>query len=342
MLNIRPRRVYCANFLAFAVLLIVFAQPRASAQNNVYALTKSGDFGTLSLGNGTFTKLGNTGTKLAGLAELGANLFGGAYGGSTLYQVSLKDGSLTGLGFNLTMTYLSMGATTGALYAIGTDLNLYYVVHGVENDLHVVLRGATGLPTGTTAMSANGSVLYATVDSGSGSILYSLNTNTGAATPIGNTGLAKIDSLVYRDNALYAAPDNGTLYTLNTNNGTATFVANTNIMAQGMALPASTFTPLYEFTGGADGGSPLAGLIMDRNGNLYGTANIGAIHGGNCPYGCGTVFELTPQGQNWIFSTLYSFMGGTDGYGPQAPVILGSDGKLYGTTAYMGAPGNQG
>jgi uncharacterized repeat protein (TIGR03803 family) len=52
---------------------------------------------------------------------------------------------------------------------------------------------------------------------------------------------------------------------------------------------------LYSFSGGADGGNPYSGLIMDKQGNLYGTT----AHGGdsNCNDGsqtpCGVVFELS-------------------------------------------------
>ena len=47
------------------------------------------------------------------------------------------------------------------------------------------------------------------------------------------------------------------------------------------------FDPLYEFTGGSDGGSPLGGVVIGPNGALYGTT-FGTV-GGNF----GTVFELT-------------------------------------------------
>ena len=38
---------------------------------------------------------------------------------------------------------------------------------------------------------------------------------------------------------------------------------------------AQTFSVLHSFTGGADGSNPLAGVAMDRGGNLYGTASLG-------------------------------------------------------------------
>ena len=48
------------------------------------------------------------------------------------------------------------------------------------------------------------------------------------------------------------------------------------------------YTLLHEFTGGTDGGLPYDGVILDRNGNLYGTASMGGARGQ------GTVFEITP------------------------------------------------
>ena len=100
-----------------------------------------------------------------------------------------------------------------------------------------------------------------------------------------------------------------------------------------------TFTVLHGFTNGADGGEPIAGLTMDRGGNFYGTASTGGNTGGSCsfrnPHGCGTVFKLSRRGSGWIYTPLYSFSG-PDGRNPQARVIIGPDGSLYGTTTYGG------
>ena len=97
---------------------------------------------------------------------------------------------------------------------------------------------------------------------------------------------------------------------------------------------AQTYKILYTFTDGADGAYPWAGLTMDRAGNLYGTANNGGRLTGPCsPYGCGTVFRLSPSGPGWIFSNLHSFSGGAGGVDPNAGVIFGPDGSLYGSTA---------
>jgi hypothetical protein len=101
----------------------------------------------------------------------------------------------------------------------------------------------------------------------------------------------------------------------------------------GLLASAQTFTVIHTFTGGADGGYPYAGLVVDQNGNLYGTANTGGR--GTCPpqnIGCGTVFKLVHSKTGWTFQRLYAFRGGNDGQGPYGPVTIGPNGNLYGST----------
>jgi uncharacterized repeat protein (TIGR03803 family) len=88
-----------------------------------------------------------------------------------------------------------------------------------------------------------------------------------------------------------------------------------------------TETVLYSFTGGGDGDSPLGGVVLDGNGNLYGTT----YQGGDPGCHCGTVFELIPTGGSWTFSLLHAFTGGSDGANPAAGLVWSQSG-LYGTT----------
>jgi uncharacterized repeat protein (TIGR03803 family) len=92
------------------------------------------------------------------------------------------------------------------------------------------------------------------------------------------------------------------------------------------AAQAQSFNVLHNFTGGPDGSAPVAGLTIDPAGNLYGTASAGGT-------GYGTVFRLVYKNSAWTFTPLYSFAGGNDGGQPQARVVFGPDGTLYGTTA---------
>jgi uncharacterized repeat protein (TIGR03803 family) len=92
--------------------------------------------------------------------------------------------------------------------------------------------------------------------------------------------------------------------------------------------PAGKEKVLYRFTGGADGASPQAGLVIDQAGNLYGTTFAGGIQ--NCAgKGCGTVFKVSPAGQETV---LYSFTGGDDGGLPIGGLVMDKTGNLYGTT----------
>ena len=91
--------------------------------------------------------------------------------------------------------------------------------------------------------------------------------------------------------------------------------------------PAGHETVLYSFTSGTDGGQPDAGVIRDPAGNLYGTTVAGGTDN------VGVVFMLDPQGKQTV---LYSFTGGADGAYPNAGVIRGPAGNLFGTTRLGG------
>ncbi len=89
-------------------------------------------------------------------------------------------------------------------------------------------------------------------------------------------------------------------------------------------------TVLYNFCSVkncADGAYPLAGLVLDAAGNLYGTTTEDG------PGFDGVVFKLDTTGQETV---LYGFTGGADGGYPWAPVLLDASGNLYGTTQYGG------
>jgi uncharacterized repeat protein (TIGR03803 family) len=101
-----------------------------------------------------------------------------------------------------------------------------------------------------------------------------------------------------------------------------------------------TETLLYSFQGGSDGGQPNSPLIFDRAGNLYGTTTYG---GGtpcvdfNVGSGCGTAFELSPNGRGgWTETIVYAFQGNSDGTFPSAGLIFDQSGNLYGTTSLGG------
>ena len=83
----------------------------------------------------------------------------------------------------------------------------------------------------------------------------------------------------------------------------------------------------------SDGDHPVAGLIFDAAGNLYGTTYFGGAGWCGNPEGCGTVFKLTPNGDgSWTESVLHSFRYGGDGMWPASGLIFDAAGNLYGTT----------
>jgi uncharacterized repeat protein (TIGR03803 family) len=104
---------------------------------------------------------------------------------------------------------------------------------------------------------------------------------------------------------------------------------------------ASTATVLYTFSG-SNGANPVADLVQDASGNIWGTTENGGT--GSCPNGCGTIFELTRESGFTAPGYLYSFQGGSsDGAYPAAGLVfdkkIGPSGTLYGTTSAGGGIG---
>jgi uncharacterized repeat protein (TIGR03803 family) len=92
--------------------------------------------------------------------------------------------------------------------------------------------------------------------------------------------------------------------------------------------PAGKETVLYSFAGMPDGANPTGSLVMDAQGNLYGTTFVGGT------YGDGTVFQVTASGTEMV---LYNFRGGVDGENPNDGLVLDAHGNLFGTTYVGGA-----
>jgi uncharacterized repeat protein (TIGR03803 family) len=116
----------------------------------------------------------------------------------------------------------------------------------------------------------------------------------------------------------------GNLYGTTSNGGTSNYGVVYEITAAGAE------EILYTFKGGEhDGAIPFCTLIMDSQGNLYGTTSVVV----NFPGPFGTVFEITPQGKEII---LHKFTNSPDGYSPMAGLVMDSHGNLYGTTEYGG------
>ncbi len=132
----------------------------------------------------------------------------------------------------------------------------------------------------------------------------------------------------------------GTLYGTTVNGGSATACANGcgTVFSFVPSKSGGTEKVLWSFQGGKSGGKdgafPYGGVVVDSEGNLYGTTSKGGANGE------GTIFELTPSGKGYKEKILHTFSGGIsggpDGGSPLAGVTLKGT-TLYGTTSYGGA-----
>jgi hypothetical protein len=94
---------------------------------------------------------------------------------------------------------------------------------------------------------------------------------------------------------------------------------------------------LHSFDG-KDGHGSETNVIFDNVGNLYGTTYEGGTDSSGCNgFGCGTVFELTPNNGKWTEKLLHSFGSTPDGAQPSGNLIRDAAGNVYGTTEAGGA-----
>ncbi|HEY1638208.1 MAG TPA: choice-of-anchor tandem repeat GloVer-containing protein [Rhizomicrobium sp.] len=145
------------------------------------------------------------------------------------------------------------------------------------------------------------------------SVLYSFAGAPDGATPFGNLVLDAF----------------GNLY------GTTVWGGNYNSGTVFKVSPAGIETVLYSFKGGRDGQNPYGAVALDPAGNIYGVTAWG---GKGCDdLGCGTVFELTPDGRGgWKETVLYRLNETREGEDSLGGLARDAQGNLYGTTAYGG------
>lgn len=177
-----------------------------------------------------------------------------------------------------------------------------------------LVADAMGNLYGTTASGGTGSgygTVFKLTPEGEETVLYSFKGGSDGAYPYAGL-LADAIGNLYGTTSGGDANDYGTVFKLS---------------------PEGEETVLYSFTGGSDGAYPSFGaeLIADAEGNLYGTTS----HGGSSGYG--TVFKLSPQGEETV---LYFFMGGSDGTYPFGGLLADAMGNLYGTAEAGGSAGN--
>lgn len=192
-----------------------------------------------------------------------------------------------------------------------------------------LIRDASGILYGTTGeggagqysvqVYGGGGTIFKLDAAGNYTILYNFCSQTNCSDGYRPQGGVVIDS----SGNLYGTTSIG-----GTNNGGTMFKLDT----------AGNYTVLYNFCSRAnciDGYGSIAGLIIDRSGNLFGTA----VNGGS--RGFGTVFKLDSSGNYTVLYNFCSQVNCTDGAYPFAGLIEDASGNFYGTT-YNGGRTNNG
>jgi uncharacterized repeat protein (TIGR03803 family) len=203
----------------------------------------------------------------------------------------------------------------------GSDPRLVSLVQGTDGNLYGTTSGparpAAGLPT---SLPPKGTIFRVT-PAGVVTTIYTFSAPSGTYV---NGAIPFAGLLLATDGSFY-----GTTY----EGGTST-ACNKGCGTVFKITQAGVLTTLHSFDS-VDGEDPVSGVVQGTDGNFYGTTDAGgastcASEGG---LGCGTIFKITPSGQ---FTTLHSF-NGADGREPDAALIQGTDGNLYGTTFAGGA-----
>ena len=267
----------------------------ANSNGTIFEISADGSF---------FTNICNFSVETNGANPLGAlipgadgNFYGTTCNGGvsnwgTIFQIS-TNGTYTSLGL--------LGGTNGA----HPDAAL---IQGTDGSLY----GATKYG-GPYAKTTSGGTGYG--------VIFHLTTNGTLLTPV------VFDSTNGANPAALVWGYDGNFY------GTTAWGGSIGMLPLGFGTifrlsPDGTFTNLYKFTGGYDGGFPYASLVEGNDGNFYGTTYNGGTNQ------LGTVFSIAPGGQ---FDALYSFMSSDVGGYPYASLVQGSDGNFYGTTYIGGA-----
>ncbi len=242
----------------------------------------------------------------------GTTYQGGAYGGGTIFKISPTSSLITLYNF-CTLS----GCADGELLRTGLTL-------GVSGNFFGMTQGG-----GTNAYGT----VFSITPAGVLTTMYNFCAQTRCA-----DGGYPFAGLFQAANGVFY----GTTYVGGNVNGKSPEGTVFQITSSGV------LTTLYRFCAGqgtcSDGASTMGGLIQATDGNFYGTTYTGgASLGWAAGLGdVGTVFRVTPHG---ALTTLYTFgakVGNTDGCGPRARLLQGSDGNLYGTTNQRGAYGNYG
>ncbi|HEX4156999.1 MAG TPA: choice-of-anchor tandem repeat GloVer-containing protein [Rhizomicrobium sp.] len=301
----------------------------ADNQGNLYGTTGAGGTSPCRLyGCGTVFKLTPDGTEAVLHAFTASYDGSGPYGGliadanANLYGTTATGGSTGCGGIDYgcgTVFKVATDGTESVLYAFGGNSDGAYPLAAVVSDKAANLYGTTSDGGGGTqciVQFGGCGTVFRISPKGKEKVLYAFTGGSDGANPQASLVIDKAGNLF----------------------GTAAYGGNTSACNQGLSPGCGTVfevaadgteKTLYTFQGGNDGWAPVANLIEDKSGNLYGTTQAGGSTSACNGVGCGIVFRIAPDGTETV---LYSFTGGTDGAHPSAGVIADAKGDLYGTT----------
>lgn len=227
-------------------------------------------------------------------------------------------------------------AGTNALYGLagsgGAPFNAGMVFRldpSGETDLYKFIGGADGARPSSFVRDSAGNLYGA---AGGGDLTCTVNGSCGVLYKIDTKGVYSVIHIFIGLDGAY--PTGLTLDPAGNLYGTTYSGGAQNAGTVFELTPAGKFTTIYTFTGGADGQYPLAGVVRDPVGNLYGTTYLGGVVTSQCyNQGCGVVFALSPSAAGtWHETVLHNF-NGNDGYQPLTPLLLDpSQPALYGST----------
>ena len=214
--------------------------------------------------------------------------------------------------------------SSGTVFGVNTNGSGFVVLHSFGGASTDGINPSAGLIQGSDGR------LYGTAQNGGTNgcgVMFGVNTNGSGFTILHTFGGTSTDGK--NPIAGLIQGSDGKLYGMTEYGGT-----NDSGMAFGVNTNGSGFAVLHTFGGAdSDGINPVAGLIQGGDGKLYGTTYSGGANNS------GTVFSVNTNGGGFTVRHTFSFAS-RDGMNPSAALMQGSNGKLYGTTAYGGTNGN--
>ncbi len=327
------RRCFVSGFIAAATLLSSGGDATALTVTTIHTFTAASE------GNVTYPPL----VQGADGRLYGVNSTGGRADLGTIFSLGLGGGSFDTLNV---FTGTDKGSTPEGGIVQARDGNFYGTTNaGGSNGYGTLYQMVPstgkinilaqfdntdpgGNPVGTLTEGVDG-LLYGTARYGGannyGTVFHSGLAAGTLTTLAGITGglagyYPQSDLIQATDGNFYGTTEQGGTYSL------GTFF---------QVTPAGVYTTLYSFTGGADGGRPLRGVVQGIDGLFYGVCNTGGTYGG------GAIFRIAYLNTTFSLTSLYSFIPAVlDGSNALGNLVQASDGNFYGTTSGGGLNGD--